>query len=106
MRKQITTLSSFLLQCKVVYAMATAMKRPNHSAQQRFLLSACVCLLVAGCGASPSKRSDVLDIYELPRAGQGATIYTAPVDNDSYYVQPQGYKGCAQVNDAPSCGGG
>lgn len=75
--------------------------------QQHILLTlpVCVCILVTACG-TPSKRADVLDIYELPRAGTGATIYTAPVDNDSYYVQPQGYGGCAQIGDNPSCGGG
>jgi hypothetical protein len=74
--------------------------------KQKFLVPVCLCVVLTACGAAPSRKSDVLDIYELPRAGQGTTIYTAPVDNDSYYVQPQGYKGCAQIGDAPSCGGG
>lgn len=82
------------------------MSLSKHPEKHLFLLPVCVCMLVAACGASPSRKADVLDIYELPRAGQGTTIYTAPVDNDSYYVQPQGYKGCAQIGDAPSCGGG
>ncbi len=68
-------------------------------------LTVLICTLTTACGA-PSKKADVLDIYELPRAGAGPTIYTTPVDNDSYYTQPRGYQGCAQVNDAPSCGGG
>jgi len=63
-----------------------------------------VCAVLTAC-ASPSKKADILDLYELPR-----TSTTSPhpyaTDNDSYYVQPTGYKGCTMINDAPSCGGG
>ncbi len=65
----------------------------------------CLSFGVAACTSS-AKKPDIMDIYELPRAGTGTTFYTVPVDNDSYYVQPRGYSGCAQVGDAPSCGGG
>lgn len=62
--------------------------------------------LLAACVNPSAKRTDVLDIYEMPRATQGRTIYVAPTDNDSYYTQPGGYVGCGQIGDAPSCGGG
>ena len=61
------------------------------------------CLLLAAC-APKAKTPDILNLYELPRAGQGAR--PLPVDNDSYYRQPTGYKGCATIADAPSCSGG
>lgn len=67
------------------------------------LASAALCLLLSSC-APANRKSDVLDIYELPTNGRGGN---APaVDNDSYYTQPGAYKGCAVINDAPSCGGG
>ncbi|MDX2095256.1 MAG: hypothetical protein SFW64_04880 [Alphaproteobacteria bacterium] len=58
------------------------------------------CMLSA-CAAS-QKKSDVMDLYELPRSGQAA----APADNDSYYTQPAVYKWCGNISEAPSCGGG
>lgn len=66
----------------------------------------CACVFVTACGSPAPKKSDILDIYDLPRGAQGKTIYVMPVDNDMYYTQPGGYSGCAQIGDAPSCGGG
>ena len=62
----------------------------------------CACVFLAACGQSTRKR-DVMDMYDLPR-GQQALPQAR--DNDSYYSQPTVYKGCAVINDAPSCGGG
>lgn len=73
--------------------------------QQILSLSLCVCVLLGAC-AQPAKKTDVLDLYELPRVGQPAVARPMVIDNDSYYMQPTGYKGCTQINDAPSCGGG
>jgi hypothetical protein len=66
------------------------------------LFTASLCLAVVAC-ATPTKKADILDLYELPR-----TVHGQPIggDNDSYYTQPMTYKGCAVINDAPSCGGG
>jgi hypothetical protein len=72
-----------------------------------FLWPVLCCIALSACGGARERRPDVLDVYELPRAGQGRVIYTAPpVDNDAYYTQPGGYQGCAQIGDAPSCAGG
>jgi uncharacterized lipoprotein YmbA len=60
------------------------------------LMAASVCILLAACGGSSSSHSN---LYDLP-SGQ-----THP-DYDSYYTQPTNFKGCALINDAPSCGGG
>jgi hypothetical protein len=60
-------------------------------------------LLLNACGGG-ARKPDVLDVYQLPRGGQGPIIYTTPpVDNDSYYTRPMG---CAQISDAPCAGGG
>lgn len=77
-------------------------------AHTRYHFSLCLalCVMLSACVQTGAKKADVMDMYELPRAGHGTTIYVAPVDNDSYYVQPTGYKGCAQISDAPSCAGG
>ena len=91
----------FLLHCIVAYVIGHAMLTARHS----LTLGLFLCVLLTAC-APAAKKSNVLDLYELPRAGQGTTIYITPVDNDNYYVQPMGYKGCAQIGDSPSCGGG
>ncbi len=69
------------------------------------LHSTCVLLLCAGvaaCGGAP-KKSNVMDMYDVPNPASGHPVN---VDYDSYYTQPTTYKGCAVINDAPSCGGG
>lgn len=72
--------------------------------RQDVSLCIAICLMLTACMQSGgSKRSDILNMYELPRAHPGVAM---PVDNDSYYTQPTVYKGCTQINDAPSCGGG
>ncbi len=58
-----------------------------------------LCVVLSAC-AIPNQGSKV-DLYALPQATSHM-----PLDNDSYYIQPSGYKGCQQINDAPSCGGG
>jgi len=60
--------------------------------------------MLVGCGDRP-KKHDIMDMYELPRAKVGGA-HSYGADNDSYYIQPTGYKGCTMINDAPSCGGG
>lgn len=70
-----------------------------------FSLIICCCLVLAAC-ARPARKFDVLDLYDLPQANPISARYPVAVDNDSYYSQPGGYKGCAEINDAPSCGGG
>lgn len=78
--------------------MATRMMKARQCA---VLLTAGVTL--AGCLAAPAKKNDVLYMYELPSA---QSARPGVLDNDSYYRQPTVYKGCTQINDAPSCGGG
>jgi hypothetical protein len=62
--------------------------------------------VLTACGGI-GKKPDVFDAY-----GQSGTPASHPViiDNDSYYSQPgsyqPSYKGCTNINDAPSCGGG
>jgi hypothetical protein len=63
-----------------------------------------LCVGVAAC-ASPQKKFDVMDMYNVPHAAP-ATAPAVTVDYDNYYTQPTGYRGCAVINDAPSCGGG
>lgn len=92
-----------MLQRKRWYVIARAMV--VYTSYRLILPLLCLCLGVTACSRG-AKKDDVLNIYELPRGGVGPTIYTTPVDNDNYYVQPRGYSGCAQVSDAPSCGGG
>lgn len=58
---------------------------------------------MAACTPQP-KTPNALNLYELP--GAVRSTRPLPVDNDSYYSQPTGYKGCATINEAPSCGGG
>ena len=64
------------------------------------------CVVLTACGGV-GKKPDILDVYEQPRAIQPRPI---AIDNDSYYSQPgsyqPSYKGCTNINDAPSCGGG
>ena len=59
----------------------------------------CLPLLIFGCGGPAQPKNAISQIYELPTQSQRP-------DNDSYYQQPAIYKGCAVINDAPSCGGG
>jgi hypothetical protein len=64
------------------------------------MFSLCAYTLLGAC-ATVAKKPNIMDLYELPTAAQPSSG-----DNDSYYVQPSSYKGCAVINDAPSCGGG
>ena len=77
---------------------------PMNRFKQSHLLGL-ACMVLAACGAG-TKKADILDIYELPRANQSMHGHPMPVDNDSYYTQPGGYQVCSGINDAPSCGGG
>ncbi len=88
--------------------MQSALCYSARMAHTRYHLSLylALCFVLTACVQTAAKKADVMDMYELPRAGQGQTIYVAPMDNDSYYVQPKGYQGCAQISDAPSCAGG
>jgi hypothetical protein len=72
---------------------------------QGLSFSFCLCIILTAC-TPPDKKADVMDLYELPRAGRAVTVTPLAVDNDSYYVQPNNYQGCTVINDAPSCGGG
>lgn len=57
--------------------------------------------MLAAC-APAAKKSDVIDLYQQP----AGAVRPLPSDNDSYYTQPTGLKGCTTINDLPSCGGG
>ena len=61
-----------------------------------------VCVVLAAC-AGGSRASSVNDLYSIPSPSAGQP---SPLDNDSYYLAPAVYKGCATINEAPSCGGG
>lgn len=60
-----------------------------------FVLMLAVTTGLNGC----AKSKTVDDMYAIPAMGTGH-------DNDAYYTAPIMYKGCAQIGDAPSCGGG
>jgi hypothetical protein len=76
-----------------------------HPSRSLLWLHSFLCVALVGCG-DPPKKHDIMDMYELPRVSTTGSAPRYGVDNDSYYVQPTGYKGCNTISDAPSCGGG
>lgn len=62
-------------------------------------------IVLAAC-APAAKKSDVIDLYQQPTRAATGNVRPVPSDNDSYYTQPTGIKGCTTINDLPSCGGG
>ncbi|MFZ4542272.1 MAG: hypothetical protein ACOYNL_10870 [Rickettsiales bacterium] len=68
-----------------------------HRKEYRHILTVLLCAALTACGTIGQSKSNISNMYDLPSTYQ---------DNDAYYRQPTTYKGCAVINDAPSCGGG
>ena len=68
----------------------------SHLLQRLSLVTGIAVSLIA-CSALQSQKN-AYDLYELRPTG-------GPVYNDSYYTPPVTYKGCATINESPSCGG-